>query len=63
MGEAGALASLMSGSGPAVFALAEDGAAARKIAEAVKAHTPAGVWISKTRGAWKINGQISFNAS
>lgn len=51
--ENGAMSSLMSGSGPTVFALAEDKEAAGKIAKAVAIKTGAKVWVSKTRGSVK----------
>jgi 4-diphosphocytidyl-2-C-methyl-D-erythritol kinase len=42
---------LMSGSGPTVFALAEDENAARRLAVALKKQTKARVWVTRTRRA------------
>ena len=50
MVENGAMTSLMSGSGPTVFAFAENKKAAATIAAAVQRKTDAKVWVSKTRG-------------
>lgn len=50
MVENGALASLMSGSGPTVFALASNQETAENISSAIKEKTTAKVWLSKTRG-------------
>ena len=46
--EQGAMASMMSGSGPTVFGLAESRGTANKIADCLRASTKADVFVTRT---------------